>query len=348
MPFYVGAAAAVGELALNISNSQSGGGSSGAGGFSGGTTPSGVFIPGGQPQADQNFQAITNSMANTGQSIPQTVIPNLQGAAGRLSANPYAQFAQNASNTGANFGVGTLAPQMEAGANQLFGAGNTALQTAFDPRQALYNRTLQQVTDQSNAINSMYGLSSSPAGAGVADQNITNFNIDWQNQQLARQLAGIHGAGQGFAGGADLGTAAQGTFGSAGAMGYNTFAGNQQNIINANNALSSGANNAFGLDQSTLNALAAYLRLGQGATAQAQAGQAQNFNQQQLLGQQAGGALGQLSGLFGGKGGGSPFGGGAGGGGNPYGVGTTFGPQSGQGFISPSGGGGYGFTFSGY
>ena len=322
MPFaYVGAAAAAGSFALNLANSSGSGPSSG---LAGGSSLSPTFIPTGQAQADQNFQGITGNMTQFGNSIPQQVIPQIQTAGNALSNNPYAQFAQEASLQGGQYGVGTLAPQMEASASSLFGAGNTALQTAFDPQQALYNRTLQQVTDQSNAINSMYGLGTSSAGAGVAGQNITNFNIDWQNQQLQRQLAGIAGAGRGFAGGADLGSAAQGTFGSAGAMPYNTFAGNQQNIINAQNAISSGANNAFGLDQNTLNALANYLRLGQSATGQAQNAQAVNFAQQQKLGQQAGGALsglGGLSSLFGSSGGNSyGLGGGLSSAGNAYGL----------------------------
>lgn len=78
---------------------------------------------------------------------------------------------------------------------QLLGGENQLLQTSMDPQSALYARTLGQVTDQSNAINSMYGLGNSPVGAGITGQNVSNFNIDWQNQQLQRQLQGLGGAG---------------------------------------------------------------------------------------------------------------------------------------------------------
>ena len=94
------------------------------------------------------------------------------------------------------------------------------------------------------------------------------------------------------------GTAAQGTYGTAGQLPYGTYAGNQQAIINAQNALSQGAQGAFGLDTNTLNALASYLGLGQTATQTAQAGQAQQFQQQQILGSQAGSALSNLANLF--------------------------------------------------
>jgi hypothetical protein len=305
MPFaYAGAAAAVGSFALNAANS--GGGSSS--GFAGGAGVSPTFIPTGQAQADQNFQGITGSMFNTGQSIPQTVVPTLQSATNNLSNNPYAGLAQATSNQASGFGLGTLAPQLEANSGALSQAGNQVMGTAFDPQMALYNRTLQGVTDQSNAINSMYGLSSSPAGAGLTNQAIGNFNIDWQNQQLARQQAGIQSGGQAFAGAGDLGVAGMGTTQQAGALPAATFAGNQQNIVNAQNALSSGANNAFALDQNTLTALANYLRLGQTATQTANTGQAQTFGQNQILGQQAGSALSSLGSLFGKSGGSNAYG----------------------------------------
>jgi hypothetical protein len=80
----------------------------------------------------------------------------------------------------------------------LAGAGRQAYQTALDPQSALYNRTVQQLQDQTGATNSMYGLGSSAAGAGVANQALSNFNIDWQNQQLQRQLQGLQGLGTAY------------------------------------------------------------------------------------------------------------------------------------------------------
>lgn len=63
----------------------------------------------------------------------------------------------------------------------------TALSAGFDPQNALYARTLQQITDQANAQNVMSGIGSTPYGAGVANQANENFNIDWQNNLLGRQ-----------------------------------------------------------------------------------------------------------------------------------------------------------------
>lgn len=262
-----------------------------------------------------DFLSLSGAPQGYAKSIPGSVIPNLQTAVGNITNNPYAPGAQTAANQAGAYGLGTLAPQMQAGSAALTQGGNQLMGTAFDPQMALYNRGAQQLTDQSNAINSMYGLSSSPAGAGLTQQALGNFNIDWQNQQLQRQLQGVQGAGRAFAGGADLGTGAMGTIQQSGQLPYSTYGGQQQNIINAQNALSQGATGAYGLDFATLNSLAQYLGLGQNA-AQISTGQQNTaFNQQQQLGGQLGQSLSGLGRLFGGSGG---SGGGGGGYANTY------------------------------
>src|SRR5579863_6347267 len=123
MPFAaIPAVASVGLSAYEASQA-------GGGGYGGPT----AYQPTGQGAADTQFQQGTQAFAPFASSIPQSVIPAIQGAAGKLSNNPYAQIAQNAANTGGGYGVNTLAPEMQAGANALFSAGNQALQTGFDP-----------------------------------------------------------------------------------------------------------------------------------------------------------------------------------------------------------------------
>jgi hypothetical protein len=73
--------------------------------------------------------------------------------------------------------VAALAPQVAAGIAPLQAGARGVMDTGFDPRRELYQRTQQQVGDQSNAINSMYGLGTSPYGAGLAAQNNRNFNM---------------------------------------------------------------------------------------------------------------------------------------------------------------------------
>src|SRR6185437_6287846 len=168
-------------------------------------------------------------------------------------------------------------------------------QTGFDPQSALYNRSVQQLQDQLNSVNAQNGVFGTPYGAGLVGQGLGNLNIDWQNAQLQRQLQALQGAGRGFAGASDLGGSAINTLATTGALPYSTYLGQQNDIVNAMNSVSGGYNNALGLDQNPLNALAAYLKLGQSATSVGQAGAAQNFGNNQSIGQGIGTALSQLS-----------------------------------------------------
>lgn len=123
-------------------------------------------------------------------------------------------------------------------ANPLISGANQVMQTAFDPQQSLYNQQYQQMQDQQNAIDAMSGVASSPYGAGLAGNAAQNFNINWQNQQLNRQIAGL-----GAATSADTGAA-------------NNVANLQTSGTNNFNALTSGAvNNANSLINTGTGAL---------------------------------------------------------------------------------------------
>jgi hypothetical protein len=87
-------------------------------------------------------------------------------------------------------------PQLQGLAGQMGGVVNPLLQSGFDPRSALFNRTEGRLMDQTNAINAMSGLGGTPYGASVSANALGNFDIDWQNQQLARQAQAAGAAGQ--------------------------------------------------------------------------------------------------------------------------------------------------------
>ena len=312
MPWSVAAAAigAAGSIYSAQSKSGSGGG---GGGFSGGSSPPPAYIPQNQPGADAQYYNLASQFASGGAGLPGQVVPGLQTATQNLLNNPYGAQAQTGANAAGKYMTGTLAPNLSTASSSLFGLGSAGssygqkiLQTGFDPQSALYNRTAQQVSDQTNAINAQYGLDSSAAGAGVAAQNASNFNIDWQHQQLQRQAqaaAGygnlVQGAGQAYSGGADLGAASANATQTGSALPYNTYQAGQKNNIAALNALTTGTTNAYGLDANALNALSAYMKLGQSATSVGQAGAAQNFANNQALGKSLGSSLQSLSGLFG-------------------------------------------------
>ena len=79
-----------------------------------------------------------------------------------------------------------------AQANELFGAGRSVFNMALDPNQALYDRTRQQVQEGARAGQSARGIAMSPFGAGLENDAMRNFNIDWQNNLLSRATQGLN------------------------------------------------------------------------------------------------------------------------------------------------------------
>lgn len=90
---------------------------------------------------------------------------------------------------------------VQGAANQLYSGGNRIMDTAFDPRSAVYNDTAQKLTDQTRAAEYSRGIQMSPYGASVEANTMGNFNMDWQNQQLARQAQGLSSAQGAYQGG---------------------------------------------------------------------------------------------------------------------------------------------------
>ena len=110
------------------------------------------------------------------------------GGIANPAADAFAQFAPYLSSMGLNIG-----PQAEAmgatilGQIGLGGPGATV-------QSQLYNRTLQRVQDQQRAANEAAGLGTTPYGAGLEQQALNNFNIDWTNTQLGRTIQGMTAA----------------------------------------------------------------------------------------------------------------------------------------------------------
>lgn len=165
---------------------------------SGGSGGASYYIPTGLQSADSAWQDLLGQQNGAQSSISQ-LMPwyqqslNQGGAAnamyggqyqtaGNLAGQQYGNLATTLSNQSAgNFGT----------QQSLLNAGQQVYQNALDPQSALYNRSVQQLEDQTGATNSMYGLGSSAAGAGVANQALSNFGIDWNAQQLQNQIAGL-------------------------------------------------------------------------------------------------------------------------------------------------------------
>lgn len=142
----------------------------------------------------------------------QTGVPQLQqigqNAIGQIPGITSAyQNAGNYANAGANFAANN--------AQGLATAGQQVWNTALDPQQALYNRTLNQITQQDNAQQAARGLTMSPVGQELSNQATSNFNIDWQNQQLQRQLSGLQGLGSAYGNATNMGIAGSNLMNSA-------------------------------------------------------------------------------------------------------------------------------------
>ena len=84
--------------------------------------------------------------------------------------------------------------QTQQNAQGLGGYANQALTNAFDPQMALYNKTFQQQQEQNLASQAQAGVATTPYGAGLSQQGNQNFDIAWQQAQLANQAQGANTA----------------------------------------------------------------------------------------------------------------------------------------------------------
>lgn len=101
----------------------------------------------------------------------------------------------------------------------MFAAGDHILNMGMDPQNALYDRTQNQVEQQTRAGQAARGIQTTPYGASVEGGVMKDFNIDWQNAQLQRMMQAIQG-----------GATAYGAGGNAISGGQNLAAGVPQNM----------------------------------------------------------------------------------------------------------------------
>ena len=179
----------------------------------GGSTPtsggsSALYMPTNLPKADASWLWANQQQNHLVDNMYSRQTPAYQqtfDAQNRVSYLPYEMAAKTAGDQYAS-----LAAQVAAQGNQydqaanlatqqqqaMYGAGQNILTAASDPNNALYGRTQQQLLDQVRSGQAARGIGNSPVGAAEENQALSNFNIDWQNQQLARMQTGIQGAVQ--------------------------------------------------------------------------------------------------------------------------------------------------------
>lgn len=227
-------------------------------------------------------------------NISAGLLPQYQQTAQSMINNPNtSQYFTNAAQTGQQ-GVQSGQALVNSGLGQLPNV-QALMQMGFDPQQALYNRTQNQNQQQNAAILGQSGVAGTPYGAGVQQQANSNFNIDWQNQQLQRAIQGAQGAG-GLLNqiGNTTGTGLQ-QMQAGGALPYNTFMGVNSDALNALSSTGQFGQAAGNQANQSVQDYLAYLGASQGQQ-QTNLNQANaNFGQSQMLGQGLGKGLAGLS-----------------------------------------------------
>lgn len=269
------------------------------------------------PNMNGAADAALGGNANLGQyNTWASLLPMYQQAANSAFNNPFAQHYQTRSNWAGDIGYGTGQQQVNAG-NSLMGAGQSMLPYAqsilnlgFDPQNALYDRTLQQTTQQQRAGQTARGIAMTPYGAGLENDALKNFNIDWQNNLLNRANTASQGAGYltNSAGnainlGQNVGTLGVQQLQNSAALPFNvanTIAGAPLSILGQ---YGQAGNQAAMLPMAQIENYLKYLGVGNQAGGVANTGYAnqiaaQNnqFNQNQKLGSNFGASLQGLSG----------------------------------------------------
>lgn len=264
------------------------------------------------PGLGQASQGALSGIQNLpGQNLGQSTIPQAQQTAAMLYGNPGQQALLQGAQGSQALGQGAALGQYGAGGQlgqygqSLLPYSQALLQQGFDPQSALYNRTQQQVQDQTLSNLSNAGLATSPYGQGVLGNTLGNFNIDWQNQQLQRGIQGAQGAGnlinqggQAIGAGSGLQSSAAQQYGQFGAQPFGAYGQIGQGQFGALQGLQGIASGAQGLAQQPIQDYLAYL--GQGTAQQSannQSGQlalnqaGMQFNQNQQLGQNLGAGI---------------------------------------------------------
>lgn len=177
-----------------------------------------TYQPQYQSQADQAAYGDISGLNNPYSSLQPYEFQQMLAQLNNPNISPYMNAARKAGS--AYTAAGNQAGQ---GAGLLMKNANSLYENAYDPQSALYNKLQQQNTDQSNVLASMYGMGSSPYGAGLADQSNQNFNINWQNQQLQRELSANQAIGQDVTGAQGLMTGGAQDYLTSGSLPYSTY-----------------------------------------------------------------------------------------------------------------------------
>lgn len=302
---------------LGIASSLIGIGGSLSGLF-GGAPANNVQLPNIQPYANvagtqQNVLGGTQDLSQW--NVPAQLLPQYQQFTQNLTNSPYAGGAMTGAQQAG--GLGQLAGLNQFNAGGQIGGNALSMQPdvqallsmGFDPQNALYSRTQQQLQDQTRASEAARGIATTPYGAGLENKAMSDFNIDWQNQMLQRATQGAGAAGnlsgqiaQGAQTGYGMQAQAPQTYFQGAQLPYSTYGGINSGALSALGNYGQFGLSAAQLPQQQINDYLQYLglanqnsgqqvQLGQLALNQANSG----FQQNQIMGQNLGSSLAGLS-----------------------------------------------------
>jgi len=226
-----------------------------------------TLFPRGSAQGDVLNALGQGAVGSAGQALTQGFDPAYGAAVTGMQNNPYYGQALAGAQQGATLGAAG-ADQIGQAASQVAGTVNPLIQSGFDPQSALFNRSRQQLMDQTNAVNAMSGLAGTPYGASVSANALGNFDTNWQNQQLARQTSAAGAAGQAADRAGLLSSMAPGIASSSAALPSNAYTGQIGQILGALGARNQGAASGLGNYATGIGDVTSGFQGGQNAGAQ--------------------------------------------------------------------------------
>jgi len=280
----------------------------------GGSSSSNTYVPTGLGGADQIFQQLLGQGSQASSAGASQLNPQLLQALTQYLGINTSGLTGSANYAGDIYGNLVPAAQsaqstLAANAGGATAAGQALWNTAQDPQNKLRDQMQQQVTDASRAGTSARGIGMGGEAAGIENKDVSDFLINWQNQQLARQATGLQGlnasydqAGRDISGSLAAGSLAPQFAQQAGQVPYQ---GQVQAASQPFNAASAYTGAQSGVNQQLsgwLQSIIPYLNSGQGATGQAFGQQQTGLNNfttgLQQFGMNAPGAWNALSNIF--------------------------------------------------
>lgn len=161
------------------------------GGGSGGTNTN-AYQPKHQGEVDDAFQQMLQQYMQSQGIEASAITPALQQAFAQMLGVPIGQEYGTLADIAGGFGerLNKQAYTAAGAQSDLMDTGKAVWQSALDPQEALRQRIQQQVTDASRAGTSARGIGMSGESAGIENQDVRDFLMNWQNAQLGRRVAG--------------------------------------------------------------------------------------------------------------------------------------------------------------